>query len=250
MDYRNVCFKIYRKLQSLIAPNLKYSQSIYEGVLNEVLSNNCSWLELGCGHQILPPWRYEQEQKLTKRTIHIVGLDYDFNSLQKHKTIDKRVRGDIGQLPFGNAHFDIVTSNMVFEHLKNPAIQLEEIFRVLKPGGILVFHTPNVFSYDTIAAMVIPEIIKAKLVWFFQGRAEEDVFPAYYKINTTGSIQQYAKSAGFEIIQIKMITSSAQFVMIPPLVVLELILIRILMSDRMKFFRPNIIAKLKKNDNV
>ena len=24
------------------------------------------WLDLGCGHQLLPPWRYEEEKKLSK----------------------------------------------------------------------------------------------------------------------------------------------------------------------------------------
>ncbi|MFQ5752951.1 MAG: class I SAM-dependent methyltransferase [bacterium] len=244
MGYRDICYQIYWKLESKIAPTLKYSQAIYESVLNEYIHENCKWLDLGCGHNLLPPWRYEQERQLVGRTNYLVGLDYDFNSLKKHKTIQKRIRDDINHLPFDDGFFDIVTSNMVFEHLKEPLIQIKEIHRVLKPGGVLLFHTPNSFSYSTILAKLIPESIKGQLVWLLQDRKEEDVFPAYYRINTSKDIKRFAKIAGFEIDKIKMITSTAQLVMIPPLVFFELIFIRILMTDRMKAFRANIISKL------
>lgn len=250
MGYRDICFKIYWKLQSKIVPTLKYSQAIYERVLKECLNKNCKWLDLGCGHHLLPPWRYEQEYQLVGCTSYIVGIDYDFLSLKKHKTIQKRVRGDISHLPFDEGCFDIVTSNMVFEHLKDPTIQIKEIHRVLKPGGVLLFHTPNALSYGTITAKLIPENIKDKLVFLLQKRKEEDIFPAYYKINSSNNIKIFAKLCGFEIDKIKMITSSAQFVMIPPLVIFELMIIRILMTDRMKAFRTNIIAKLIKPVSV
>ena len=185
MNYRDICEKIYWKLQSKIAPTLKYSMEIYESALNECLNDNCIWLDLGCGHQLLPHWRYEQECKLVGCTSYIVGLDYDFNSLKEHKTIQKRIRGDICRLPFDDGCFDIVTSNMVFEHLKDPTIHLQEIHRVLKPGGLLLFHTPNALSCGTIAAKLIPETIKDKLVYFLEGRKEEDIFPTYYQINTS-----------------------------------------------------------------
>jgi ubiquinone/menaquinone biosynthesis C-methylase UbiE len=247
MTYRKICYQIYWKLQSIIVPNLEYSKAIYEIVLNENLANNPSmWLDLGCGHQLLPPWRYEQECKMVKSAKFIVGYDYDLDSLKKHKTFENRVRGDISHLPFADGSFAIVTANMVFEHLKDPNRQMMEIYRVLKPGGILIFHTPNSLSYGTILARLIPEKIKNKVVLLLQGREEEDVFPAYYRINSVKEIRRLSKLTGFEIDQIRLITSSAQLVMIPPLVIFELLIIKILMLERMKAFRTNIIARLRK----
>lgn len=244
---RDIFFKIYWKLQSIIAPGLKYSQTIYEDVLREHCGESFSWLDLGCGHQLLPPWRFEQEKNLINRKGKlIVGIDYDYLSLTKHKTITNLVRGNISKLPFPDNTFDIITSNMVFEHLENPEEQLKEIFRVLSRGGKLIFHTPNKLGYTTLAAMMIPEAIKGRLVYILQGRKEEDVFPAYYKINSPTKIKEIAALSKFKVLKIKMICTSAQFVIIPPLVFLELIWIRFLMSKAGRPLRTNIIAILEK----
>jgi len=176
MDIRKACFTFYWKVRGIIAPSLKYSQTIFEDVLFSHSNNVSKWLDLGCGHQLLPPWRLDQERSLAARPNLLVGVDYDYNSLSTHKTIKHRVQGDISQLPFHSEAFDLVTSNMVFEHLSDPERQLQEIHRVLKPGGSLVFHTPNLTSYGTIAAKAVPEKLKAKIIWFLQGRGKRMFF--------------------------------------------------------------------------
>ena len=250
MINRDVFYKIYWKIESIITPKLKYSQDIYEEILKEYFQSNYVWLDLGCGHQLLPPWRHEEEKNLVKKIKTIIGLDYDFNSLLKHRTVNNRIRGDISMLPFFDNSFDLITSNMVFEHIKYPEVQLKEIFRILKPGGKLIFHTPNTLGYSTFIAWLIPEMIKSKLVFLLQGRIEEDVFPAYYKINSKSKIEKIAKLVGFNIKNIKMICSSANFVIIPPIVILELLIIRLLMTKVLKNLRTNIIAILEKPDII
>jgi ubiquinone/menaquinone biosynthesis C-methylase UbiE len=222
MINRNLFSKTYWWLQKYIAPELQYSQAIYEKILNEYCVANIQWLDLGSGHQILPPWRLEQEEKkLVTIPKLIVGLDYDWLSLTKHKTIKNLVRGDITKLPFPDNSFDLITSNMVFEHLNNPQQQLNEISRILKVGGKLIFHTPNKLSYTTLMARIIPEKIKDKLIYILEGRKKEDVFPAFYKINSPSEINRLATESEFKIVKIKLICSSAQFIIIPPLVSLN-----------------------------
>jgi SAM-dependent methyltransferase len=46
------------------------------------------------------------------------------------------------RLPFADATFDAVTSNVVFEHLLHPEPALAELARVLKPGGLLLTLFP------------------------------------------------------------------------------------------------------------
>jgi len=246
MNIRRRCYKIYWRLQSVIAPSLKYSQTIYEEILRKYSTAKKYWLDLGCGHQLLPPWRADQEREVVQHVKLLVGLDYDFKSLMKHKTIHHRIQGDISVLHFADNCFDLVTSNMVIEHLKEPKTQLAEVFRVLKPGGILIFHTPNILGYDTTIARLAPKPLIGKLIYFFQSRKEEDVFPAYYRLNSHNSIKKAAISIGFQIKHIRLIVSTAQLVMIPPLVILELMFIRALMTGYCKPFRTNIIAILQK----
>ncbi|HTC33342.1 MAG TPA: methyltransferase domain-containing protein [Bryobacteraceae bacterium] len=51
------------------------------------------------------------------------------------------VLGDISELPFREGSFDAVINIQVLEHLKEPAIGIGEMARVLKPGGELILTT-------------------------------------------------------------------------------------------------------------
>jgi len=246
MDIRRVFFRIYWKIQRIIAPTLKYSQCLYEDILTSYVNPNIKWLDLGCGHKILPAWRYQGEKYLVGNCKMIVGIEYNIHSLKNHKNIALKVNGTITQLPFKDNSFDLATANMVVEHLDNPGTQLKEIRRVLNPKGIFIFHTPNILGYSTIIGRLVPNILKNKLIHIFQGRKEEDIFDTYYKANSIRTINRLASNTGFEVEKIKMVNSSAQFIIIPPLVLLELIWIRILMRKRNKSLRPYIIATLKK----
>lgn len=248
MSTRDKLFRLYWRLQSVIAPGLRYSQSIYEDYLNDKCNPNFVWLDLGCGHQLLPPWRYHEEQQLVRNSKTIIGLDYSFDSLKKHRSISNRIRGDISHLPFANDSFDFITSNMVFEHLRDPEVQLAEVNRILKPQGTLIIHTPSISGYTTIAARLMPRHIRVKLARSLQDRREEEVFPTYYRINSVSKIREMARRTGFRVEEIKMIVSSAQFVIVPPILVFELLWIRLLMTDKLRMLRTNIIARLTKHN--
>jgi 2-polyprenyl-3-methyl-5-hydroxy-6-metoxy-1,4-benzoquinol methylase len=43
-------------------------------------------------------------------------------------------------------HFDAVVMDDVLEHLCDPEEELREVWRILKPGGVVLIHTPNIDS--------------------------------------------------------------------------------------------------------
>ena len=51
-----------------------------------------------------------------------------------------------GQLPYSDASFDLVTFTEVAEHLENYRAIVREVYRILKPGGVVVITTPNVLN--------------------------------------------------------------------------------------------------------
>jgi 2-polyprenyl-3-methyl-5-hydroxy-6-metoxy-1,4-benzoquinol methylase len=50
------------------------------------------------------------------------------------------------KLSFGDEFFDVVVAGEIIEHIYGTDFFLEEIFRVMKPGGKLLISTPNVAS--------------------------------------------------------------------------------------------------------
>lgn len=232
-----------------MAPGLRNSQYAYKEALTKSVHGNTAWLDLGCGHMLFPDWMpgAEAEQaKVFAQSKLVVGIDFDFPSLQKHKGIRNRVRGDIQRLPFADGSFGLVSANVVIEHVEHPDALLAEIHRILKPGGTFLFHTPNLFGYATLLACLIPQKLKLWLIRFLQGRAEEDVFPVHYRLNTSRAITAGTRRTGFRVAGIELLESSAQAVMLGPMVVLELLWIRLLRFNSLMSLRTNIIARLQK----
>lgn len=240
--------KIYGFGKKVIVPDLRYSQYIYEDVLNEKISGAENWLDLGCGHHLLPEWKFEEEKKLIDKAASVIGLDYDLPSLVKHRTIRTKVQGSATRLPFAENIFDIVTANMVVEHLDNPQIQFREVCRVLKPGGLFIFHTPNEFGHFSLMRKIVPRFAVKKLSKILDGRESDDVFEVHYKANNRRTIENLAAETGFETDKIKMVSTDAVFAVVPPLAVIELLWIKMLMADSLKHLRTNIIAVLRKKN--
>lgn len=63
------------------------------------------------------------------------------SSIQGFKTADL----NFDKLPWADGFFDAITAWEVFEHLENPHQPIREIYRILKPGGLLLMSVPNIF---------------------------------------------------------------------------------------------------------
>jgi ubiquinone/menaquinone biosynthesis C-methylase UbiE len=246
MKLRSKLQGMYWWMRTRIVPTLKGSQDIYEYILKDLVKPNLSWLDIGCGHQILAEWRADAEKELIPTGGITVGLDYDLPSLMNHRSISLRVRGDIVKLPFRDSSFDLVTANMVVEHLENPAEQFAEVARILKPGGTFLFHTPNARGYFSLLRRLVPNSFARRLASLLDGRDVADVFPVQYKANTTTRIEDLAQEAQLDVSKTKMVVSEAVTQVLPPLAFFELLYIRALMTEPLRPYRTNIIALLTK----
>ena len=59
------------------------------------------------------------------------------------------VKADICNLPFDDNSFDVVFCNHVLEHITNDIKAMQELYRVLKPGGFGIFQIPQDISRKT-----------------------------------------------------------------------------------------------------
>ena len=96
-------------------------------------------LEIGCGNRQCESW-------FTKRGFKYVGSDID------HRGQGPHILADAHNLPFMDGSFDLVTSMAVTEHLVSPITAVQEIFRVLKPGGTYFGSSAFVYCFHDKAS--------------------------------------------------------------------------------------------------
>lgn len=65
------------------------------------------------------------------------------------------VAGDAFGLPFADASFDAVVCVRVIHHFRDPRPAIDELARVLRPGGVLVLETANKRNLKSIAGYLL-----------------------------------------------------------------------------------------------
>jgi 2-polyprenyl-3-methyl-5-hydroxy-6-metoxy-1,4-benzoquinol methylase len=75
------------------------------------------------------------------------GIDFDPKAVEVAKSCSLKVRcASVADLSARNEQFDVITLSHVIEHVHEPIALLKDIYRLLKPGGVLWLETPNVNS--------------------------------------------------------------------------------------------------------
>ena len=243
--------KLYWKLEKAIVPELRSSQYHYRDTLLSVLpSGKCRWLDLGCGHQVFADWMTAEQDELLLRMRLAVGLDLDLPSLKAHTGLTAKICGNLTEIPLRDNSFDVVTANMVVEHLEQPAVVFGQVHRLLAPGGLFVFHTTNARNPFLRTAAVIPQGLKNRGVYWLEHRKPEDIFPTHYRANRPDDIIALADATAFEVCSLDLVSTSAFTQMLGPLVVTELFFIRLLRRPGLQHLRTNIICVLRKKLNA
>ena len=168
----------------------------------------------------------EQQLVLVSRADMAIGLDVD-HAIGEHPLLDQRVIGWAHFLPFASESFDLVTANMVVEHVKDPRTMLLEIRRVLKPGGKFLFHTTNFRNYFVFLAWLVPSGLKRRIAWLLEHRAAEDVFPTFYRFNTEARIRRLAFESGFGVERLLVCGSVGWLLFLGPIGWLEVLWIKL-----------------------
>ncbi len=225
---------------------VRSSQYAYLDTLVRLVRPGVRWLDVGCGRGIFPRWMRRHDRSVVPDGSLLVGIDMDFSSLVDNTTVMYRVVGDMEHAPFRSESFDLITANMVMEHVEDPRAALGHVHRLLKPGGLLIFHTPNYLNYQFIVASLLPQRLKNALVWYLEGRRDEDVFPTRYRLNTARTIRRLARECGFDIVALDLINSSPVMAPIGFLAYLEVVGMRVLDIPPLRVLRSNIIAVLQR----
>ncbi len=89
---------------------------------------------------------FAPEQAFYKRFKKLKNLDYTTTDLNSPLA---DVKADICNLPFDDNSFDFILCNHVLEHIPDDTKAMQELYRILKPGGTGIFQIPQDLSRAT-----------------------------------------------------------------------------------------------------
>lgn len=186
----------YRQL----SPGWRPATEVYADLVRAHLRLGSRVLDLGCGRGGLV-------EQLSHPLNQIAGVDPDELSLREHRLALPRTVGLSDSLPFASNTFDVAFASWLLEHLERPLSTFNQISRVLKPGGVFVFITPNTRHPLSALNRSLGKFsqLQGRLVERFYGRAETDAFSTYYRANSETAVSDLCREANLEIKQLLLI---------------------------------------------
>jgi SAM-dependent methyltransferase len=110
--------------------------------------------------------------------------------LERYPELAAHSSPDPVALPFKDASFDAVLSCGVLEHVQDPDGSLNEIRRVLRPGGTFyLYNLPNRCAYT--------ERVAKRLGLYYHGRLPDD------RVYTLVSARELLETHGFEVQELR-----------------------------------------------
>jgi SAM-dependent methyltransferase len=141
------------------------------GTRDPVFQNPGAMLDLGCGSG----W-FMCDMRDQGWDTHGVEINRVAAELGRKTASLNIFPGDLVQANYPPSFFDYVRSNHSFEHICRPSETLEEIHRILRPGGKVLIGVPNVAG---LSARVFGEY------WWYLGAP---VHPFTYSVETLSGI--------------------------------------------------------------
>ena len=155
-----------------------------------------------------------------------------------------------GELPIASASYDAVVSNCVLEHIADPVTTLREIGRVLKPGGVFAFRTPNRWHYVSLVALLTPQWFHDLVANRLRNLPDEahEPYPTYYRMNTARLLTSQLDAAGFEALELRAIEKEPSYGMSNRALFRSFMLYERLVNstERLAPLRANILGAFRK----
>jgi ubiquinone/menaquinone biosynthesis C-methylase UbiE len=145
--------------------------------------------------------------------VRLVGLELDGEIIRKarsnvgHLPDVGLTQGNIYRLPFANNTFYGVILSEILEHIEDDVAGLIEVYRVLKPGGVVAITVPNAnypFLWDPINKTL------ETLFHMHIGRGPlAGIWANHVRLYTIQQLRQAVAQAGFKIEQERAFTHSS-----------------------------------------
>lgn len=177
----------------LLTPWVKTREDVAFDIITELPNLGGKYLDLGCGEgdlvgRLSPHFKKSVGTDIAENRLNIAKKKYGSKNVTFEFTdLDKK-------LPYRANSFDVVTCLGVIEYTFDPYFVMNEINRILKPGGILILEVPNL-AY-------LPERLKL-LFGFLPSWPDASGWQGGRLHNfTTGSLKRLGNETGFTAIKL------------------------------------------------
>lgn len=117
------------------------------------------------------------------------GLDVSANAVNHVRSLGFEVfQGELKNAQLPSQHFDVITAAEILEHLSEPRVLLEEVARLLRPGGLFWTTTPHARG---LSARVLG--LKWRCIWP----------PEHLQLFSAGGLKHLLRDAGFRDIRVR-----------------------------------------------
>ena len=137
-------------------------------------------LEVGAGSCLLSS--YLASKKLSVSALEPLGPEFDFLTKAQTDVLDFCRRNEIplhlmrkgAEQLDTSAQFDFVFTINALEHMRNPLLAIDNMYRSLKPGGTLLVHCPNyTVPFDSHFNIVLITRSKSLNTWLYRSRIQQ-----------------------------------------------------------------------------
>jgi ubiquinone/menaquinone biosynthesis C-methylase UbiE len=178
----------------LWAMNDSHSRVTNWGLAHVSIEKNDTILDIGCGGG-----RTVQKLAAIATAGKVYGVDYSLSSVAASRRTNRELiktggveiqHGSVSHLPFSDSMFDLITAVETHYYWPDPVADLQEVLRVLKPGGrlIIIAEAYKGGRYDQVFRILMKPIRAAHLsvdehreLFSMAGYSEPQVFEEYKK---------------------------------------------------------------------
>lgn len=229
---------VWTKLNK-VYPEFRTGGYFFRKYLKYYINSNSIVLDAGCGDKgIISEFKFLPEL--------IVGVDINKRILDRNQTVNKKILANLEHIPLNDNSVDIVTSEFVLEHLCRPELVLREISRILKPGGVFIFITPNIINPVMFLSKILPHVFHVALTISLL-KKEEEPQVTYYRANTYQKLLRLGKIAELHKHELVRAGNPEYLGFFKPLILTSIFFEKLIDNNFLNIFKMYLIGCFVKN---
>jgi SAM-dependent methyltransferase len=130
--------------------------------------------------------------------LELIGLDIDGAAMDGNTALDRRIVCDAaGEVPLDDGSVDLVMASSGVEHFPDNRRFLQNVFRILRPGGFLLAQFPSRYAPFALANRLLPPAQAKRLLRLSMGETDLLGFKAYYDRTNYSAFRALSERVGF-----------------------------------------------------